>query len=377
MPPNAVTSICLATLQDHTTCTRIATSEIRTTLISSEAPMYLATPELAPTPCALLPLGAPTSDLPTSSRLSDLATSAHHVAIPSQDFATQMPNVADSMVPTSALFVPEISAASAKLTGGQLEGTFGATGSSFSDLLYNNSWPISNFGNSWNGSFALPPSLTNLESTSLNYAFPTVGAMSWPPHALSPVNNYGDPMLGLQFGFQPFSPPQYNFDPAQTPLPSLDSTTSMPVPQATVQPAVPFSPAQTPSSSDSIPTSRVLLPSDARSPMTNIAVQPVVPLPPMELGLVNHPLPTVAMTEESAMSTSLGRSKRKPVPSLREQRDNAIGKENVPPAAAVNDKSKGKRAAAEMCDGSTSSKTKYICIFHSCVRKLITQGQKT
>ena len=309
MPPNAVTSICLATLQDHTTCTRMGTSEIHTTLVSSEAPMHLAMPELAPTSCPLPPLGAPASDLPTSSGLSDLATSAHHVAIPSRDFATQMPNVADSMVPTSAPLVPEISAASANLTGGQLEGTFGATGSSFSDLLYDNSWPISNFGNSWNGSFALPPSLTNLGSTSLNYAFPTVGAMSWPPHALSPVNNYSDPMLGLQFGFQPFSPPQYNFNPAQTPIPSLDSTTSMPVPQATIQPAVPFPPAQTPPSPDSMPTSRVPLPSDAHSPMTNIAIQPVVPLPPMKLGLVNHPLPTVATTEESAMSTSLGRSK--------------------------------------------------------------------
>ncbi|KAG6376764.1 hypothetical protein JVT61DRAFT_1786 [Boletus reticuloceps] len=68
------------------------------------------------------------------------------------------------------------------------------------------------------------------------------------------------------------------------------------------------------------------------NPLCELNVTPAQVIPPTQPGVINLPTSQVALAESGTSSESLGRSKRKYIPSQRAQRDNAIGKENrVPP----------------------------------------------
>ncbi|KAG6379553.1 hypothetical protein JVT61DRAFT_10052 [Boletus reticuloceps] len=108
--------------------------------------------------------------------IPEATSSPTHFATHALPFATSSPAHLATLLPSMSL---------TNSTMGS--DPYGATCSSFTDLLYDDTWSVSGFGNSWNGTLA-PASLqgpTSSGAASLNYTFPTTSPMmSYPTIAL-------------------------------------------------------------------------------------------------------------------------------------------------------------------------------------------------
>ena len=166
--------------------------------------------------------------------------------------------------------------------------------------------------------------------------------LPYPNVASNPLSGFGG--FGQDLASNQFTQTRFNFN-------------GLPVLPAAGPVAVGFLAPQSP------PQEHDSLASNPHHPLSNITVQPAPELPPTEPGVVSLP-PTATSGQDDGTATSLGRPKRKPVPSLHMQRDNAIGEETVLPQGnasakkAKNKKAKGKRSAENDAGISSIPKTK-------------------
>ncbi|KAF8449449.1 hypothetical protein L210DRAFT_988861 [Boletus edulis BED1] len=172
------------------------------------------------------------------------------------------------------------------------------------------------------------------QSSTAPLSQPTINNATWPPTLPTPQSIAGP--------FQPSAPfhasmPQAHLTPQSSTAPSPLSQLN--VDHAALPPALP-----TPQSTAA--------PLPLSVPLADItsAIQTPLAIPPTQPGIVNQ-AQTHPADNSGNSSTSLGRMKRKAVPSLCAQRDNAIGKENriPPPASAEQEhaKNKGKISGAK------------------------------
>ena len=224
-------------------------------------------------------------------------------------------------------------------------GVASAVGSSFNDLLHGTDWDFSGFradGDGWNGMFVpLPLQGSDSSGVSSTNLVPPTALSPFPNVALNPLGGFGG--FGQDLASIQFTQTHFNFD-------------GLPILPAAGPVAVGFSAPQ------SLPQEHDSSASNPHCPLSDITVQPAPELPPTEPGVVSLP-PTVTPEQDDETAISLGRSKRKPVPSLRVQRDNAIGEETVVPGnagakKAKNKKAKGKRSAENDAGASNMPKTK-------------------
>ncbi|KAG6372113.1 hypothetical protein JVT61DRAFT_8827 [Boletus reticuloceps] len=144
---------------------------------------------------------------------------------------------------------------------------------------------------------------------------------------LSAVGSMGG---GFNPGYTPFIPADCNFggvpDDARTP-PSLPFGALNPglVNPPQTQYLTHFPSVSLPAMSSSLQSSSMVQPPE---PLSEVVVPPVPTLPPADPGVLNGLQTQTTETSNEDSATGV-RSKRKPMPSLRAQRDNAIGNENL------------------------------------------------
>ncbi|KAG6375208.1 hypothetical protein JVT61DRAFT_3420 [Boletus reticuloceps] len=335
-------------------------SPLQTTHIATP-PTHLATP-----PAHLATQSTnPTSALPTA----NFATppTSHLATPPSMLLATRAQPTADlATPPTSHLATPPstlLATRAQDVTGSSDLGapTMQDIQTFFVDLLGND---LTSFGTGagfdlWGDQFCNSPSSPSWSWANHLMSFPynlvqgqagwnsTAGMQLPSPASFQPLNpdssgtTFSDMLNfdlsavgsmggGFNPGYTPFIPTDCNFggvpDDART-LPSLPFGALNPrlVNPPQTQYLTHFPSVSLPVMSSSLQSSSMVQPPE---PLSEVVVPPVPMLPPADPGVLDGPQTQTTKTSNEDSATG-ARSKRKPMPSLRAQCDNAIGNENL------------------------------------------------